>query len=394
MLKKGFFYHLFSVLICLFSIMSGSAEASEGQISAGNPCWVNACVVVINETDAKMILNELEACGYQNAGYLWIPNWNSLSGYKGWLVYYGPFDSEEDASIAACRLLWKYPDIYSILVSDDSVRITALPSPENLVDLTGLMPPTQDIWHESTIPESWGTEWKIHGYGDEWEQSVQITSTPPGWIIDVWMDLYIGTIEMRGFTEPEDAACEYERVSTFLRENATKLNVNVIESPGEYILLHRLPDPGDRKGDMDFWIAVRNGTLEYGRRCRNFYGEMPYSWLNLPEESRKSFIPKVADSNQETIEYLMKRLRKDEVYDTSTIDNISFSLEYLDNFPLNAWRDYCDIAVREVHMPGGKGDPNTMPIRDRFRVYFRGGEILWWNPVIGAFLPYSELFSL
>jgi len=359
----------------------------------GSPVWVNACEVVEDLGDAEAILNDLAACGYQNAGYLLIPDWNSLSGHEGWLVYYGPFDSEDDASIAACRLLWKYPDIYSILVSDDPDRMTALPAPGNFADLTGLMPPTQDYIHQSTVPESWETEWKIHGYGDEWEQSVQITSTPPGWIIDEWEDLYIGTIEMRGFTEPEDVTGEYERVSDFLRENANKLKVNVIESPGEYILLHSLPDHGDRRGDEDFWVAIRNGTLEYGSRCRNFYGEMPYSWLNIPEEARESFLPKVADSAREAIGYLLEKLLEDSVYSTDTIENISFSLEYLDKLPENAWRDYYDIAVREVHRPGGEGDPNTAPILDRFRVYSRGGEILWWNPLIGALLPYRELFT-
>ncbi len=355
--------------------------------------WVNACEVVTNETDAETLLNELAACGCDHADCLWIPDWNSLSGYEGWLVYNGPFDSEEDASIAACCLLWKYPDIYSILVSDDPVRMTASPSPSNLSDLTGLIPPTQDFMHQSTVPESWETEWKVHGYGEEWEQPVQITSTPPGWIIDEWEDIYAGTIELRGFAEPFDAEGEYERVSAFIRENSAKLVVSVIESPGEYILLHSLPDPCDRRGDMDFWVAIRSGTLEYGCRCRNFYGEMPNSWMNIPEEARESFIPRVADSRHEAIGYLLERLLEDSVYGTDTIENISFGLEYLDGFPEDTWRDYYDIAVREVHRPGGEGDPNTAPILDRFRVYSRGGEILWWNPVIGSLLPYSELFS-
>ncbi len=359
----------------------------------GNPMWVNACEVVTNEADAEALLDELVVCGFGYTGYLWIPDWNSLSGFEGWLVYNGPFDSEEDASIAACRLLWKYPDIYSILVSDDPVRLTASPDPSSLADLTGLIPPTQDFKYQSMVPDSWGTEWKIHGSGEEWEQPVQITSTPPGWIIDEWEDIYIGTLELRGFTEPEDVTGEYERVSAFLRENAMELDVSVIESPGEYILLHRLPDPGDREGDTDFWIAVRSGTLEYGYRVRSFYGEMPYSWLNIPEEARESFIPRVVDSRQEAIGYLLERLLEDSVYDTDTIENISFSLEYPNNLPANAWRDYYDIAIREVHRPGGVGDPNTAPILDRFRVYSRGGEILWFNRLIGIFLPYSEMFT-
>ncbi|MCK4504101.1 MAG: hypothetical protein KAW14_00675 [Candidatus Aegiribacteria sp.] len=385
---------LLAVLICLFTVMNGIAEASEGHASeyTVSTGWVNACGVVTDQADAETLLIEFAACGYDHAGHLWIPDWNSLSGYEGWLVYTGPYDSAEDASIAACRLLWKYPDIYSILVSDDPVRMTASPAPGNLADLTGLMPPTQNFMHQSTVPESWGTEWKTHGSGEEWELPVQITSIPPGWIIDEWEDIYAGTIELRGFAEPFDATGEYERVSAFIREGALVLDVSVIESPGEYILLHSLPDPDDRRGDMDFWVAVRSGTLEYGLRVRSFYGEMSNSWMNIPEEARESFIPRAVDSRQEAIGYLLERLLEDGVYGADTIENISFGFEYLDGFPESAWRDYYDIAIREVHRPGGEGDPNTAPILDRFRVYSRGGEILWWNPVFGSLLPYSELF--
>ncbi|MCD4702592.1 MAG: hypothetical protein K8S24_12130 [Candidatus Aegiribacteria sp.] len=70
----------------------------------GNPMWVNACEVVTNEAEAEALLDELAACGFGYTGYLWIPDSNSLSGFEGWLVYNGPFDSAEDASISACYL--------------------------------------------------------------------------------------------------------------------------------------------------------------------------------------------------------------------------------------------------------------------------------------------------
>jgi hypothetical protein len=357
------------------------------------PAWVNACEVVSSESAAERLLVELSECGFDHAGYLWIPDWQSLSSYEGWVVYTGPYGSSDDAVISACNLLWKYPDIYSILVSHDPGRTTTQPSPGDPGDLLGLMPPTEDFTHQSIVPESWESEWTIHGQGEEWEHATQITSYPPGWFIDEWEDIYAGTIEMRGVTEPEDITAEYERVSAFLRTHAEALNMQVMESAGVYILLHRLPDPADRRGDVDFWVAIDGNTLEYGFRVRSFYGEMPPSWSNIPQEARQSSIPDAVRSYSEALDFLIEELLEDGVLDSETLGDISFSLEYLDRSRESEWRDYYDITLREVHRPGGEGDPNTAPVLHRFRVYARAGEILWWNPVYGVFMPYTELFT-
>ncbi|MBB4126767.1 hypothetical protein GGR77_002057 [Xanthomonas translucens] len=48
-----------------------------------------------------------------------------------------------------------------------------------------------------------------------------------------------------------------------------------------------------------------------------------------------------------------------------------------------------DFAVREKHGDGCPGDPQTAPVRDRYRVE-RSGEILWYDVAEGDFVGYAQ----
>ncbi|AVQ06168.1 TPA: hypothetical protein HH295_13355 [Xanthomonas vasicola pv. zeae] len=48
-----------------------------------------------------------------------------------------------------------------------------------------------------------------------------------------------------------------------------------------------------------------------------------------------------------------------------------------------------DFAVRERHGDGCPGDPQTSPVRDRFRVQ-ADGTLLWYDVVNGDFVDYAE----
>ncbi|WP_369939959.1 hypothetical protein [Xanthomonas medicagonis] len=48
-----------------------------------------------------------------------------------------------------------------------------------------------------------------------------------------------------------------------------------------------------------------------------------------------------------------------------------------------------EIAVREKHGDGCPGDPQTEPVRDRFRVE-RSGAIRWYDVVDGDFVDYAQ----
>lgn len=48
-----------------------------------------------------------------------------------------------------------------------------------------------------------------------------------------------------------------------------------------------------------------------------------------------------------------------------------------------------DIAVRERHGEGCHGDPQSSPVRDRFRVA-RDGAIRWYDPIEDDFVDYAQ----
>lgn len=353
--------------------------------------WVVTCEVTDSETDASRLADELNCLTSYEVDYLWIPDWASLLGYRGWLVYIGPFNISEDASQAACHWLWKFPDTYAIHVSRDGERQVFQPTPQTLSDLTGLKPPSPGYYGVELIPHGWQTESFFPKLEDveEWQQPVQIFTSLPEWRIERWEDLYIGAVELRAWRESEDFSEIYERASEYLQESAEQIGACVIDSPGCYTLVHRLPDPTDRESDLDFWIALKNDTLEYGYRVRSFYGEMIYSWPYIPGEAHTSAIPVEVHTYDEALSFLIERLSEDNIYRAAFPEGVSFNREYMDNMPEDAYRDYYDIAIREVHEPGGRGDPNTAPIIDRFRIYNRG-EIIWWQPYMGIYMPYEE----
>ncbi|KHL53721.1 hypothetical protein [Xanthomonas cannabis] len=51
--------------------------------------------------------------------------------------------------------------------------------------------------------------------------------------------------------------------------------------------------------------------------------------------------------------------------------------------------DAFDFAVRERHGDGCPGDPQTSPVRDRFRVQ-ADGTLLWYDVVNADFVDYAE----
>ena len=49
-----------------------------------------------SEDEAKEKVNSLRSIGFNNTGYLWIPDYSSLSGKKYYSTFLGPFETEED----------------------------------------------------------------------------------------------------------------------------------------------------------------------------------------------------------------------------------------------------------------------------------------------------------
>jgi len=364
-------------------------------LAADAPGWVISCRVVVDEATALKEMLLLDSLGYE-CGVLWIPDWPSLGYYEGWMTYVGPVGSAEEVALTASRLLWRFPDAHGTIVHEDPSNCTAGARPAEMLDLTGLFPPTQDFMQGVALPSSWEVTLVDLGPDtlDEWDRPVHISQRLPGWRIEEWEDVYLGTVEVRAYREAAQVNAQlFERECRYLRESARALGATIFEQPGSHILLHRYPDPEDRNGDIDFWAVLSGDSIEYGYRCRSFYGEMPYSWRSIPSEARNSLLPQEFDSDGGAIDILYDRLLADGVYDDESMEDFSYGIEYMDGWESGVYRDYRDVAIREVHREGSPGDPNTAPVVDRFRIYSRLGEILWWHPLYGEFVPYRDLFA-
>jgi len=363
--------------------------------NAGVSGWIALYSTVGTEPVAVEVAGELESFASNSIKYFRYPGLVPMSP-DVWFVYSGPFDNQSEAGSAACEMLWLHPDTYVLDLTPEQTGEVTCPRAEAFQDLLGLFPPTQDHTHQAEVPESWNVEWTDHcPYdADEWESAVRITANPPGWSVDEWEDTYLGTVELRAWRRGDQSARTFfDGAVSLLRGFSLDSGLNVFEDPGRMYLLHKLPDPEDREGDVDVWVAlIEDDIIEFGYRVRSFYGEMPYSWLNVSEDADASAIPVVVHNENEAIDLLISTLSISGKCGSTFPEGVSFSIAYLDNLSDDAFRDYYDIAIREVHRPGGQGDPDTAPVVDRFRVYDRG-EIIWWQPVSGMFVPYEEFLE-
>ena len=71
---------------------------------------------------ARKKVDELRSMGYES-DYLWIPDYNSLSGAEYYSVYIGPFFSQYECEEATEAYRQRHPDAYGLLVSQNNVRV-------------------------------------------------------------------------------------------------------------------------------------------------------------------------------------------------------------------------------------------------------------------------------
>lgn len=71
---------------------------------------------------AQEKVKKLKDSGY-NAGYLWIPDYESLSGAKYYSVYIGPFDTQYECEVATEDYRKIQSSAYGLLVSHDKKRV-------------------------------------------------------------------------------------------------------------------------------------------------------------------------------------------------------------------------------------------------------------------------------
>jgi len=92
-------------------------------------------------------------------------------------------------------------------------------------------------------------------------------------------------------------------------------------------------------------------------------------------------------SEEQSLNVLLTNIKKDKLYENwTTMECLSFVSE-------DGEDGYHDVTVLEKHGSGCPGDPVTAPVVDRFRVNRLTKLIEWFEPVEGAFYPYSDVLK-
>ena len=85
-----------------------------------NDFYIIAEDIASTEEDAKRMAEILEYEGFENTGYLWIPDYKSLSGAEYYSVFIGPFLTIEECALEVERYRKSNPNAYGLLVSNKS----------------------------------------------------------------------------------------------------------------------------------------------------------------------------------------------------------------------------------------------------------------------------------
>ncbi|MCP4647057.1 MAG: hypothetical protein GY852_04875, partial [bacterium] len=105
----------------------GLPAITENTIAIKEPLgWIISCEVVSDSISALNRASDLQEQTDIQTGVLWIPDWASLSGYAGWLVYAGPYHQVEDPALeqAAGKLFQQYPEAFCLFVGSELERST------------------------------------------------------------------------------------------------------------------------------------------------------------------------------------------------------------------------------------------------------------------------------
>ncbi len=92
------------------------------QASVNQGFYIVNITAVKTENEAKTQSAALEYEDFAT-GYLWIPDFLSLSGAEFYSVYFGPFSSQHECELAVEEIRNKYPDSYGLQVSQYLTRV-------------------------------------------------------------------------------------------------------------------------------------------------------------------------------------------------------------------------------------------------------------------------------
>ena len=90
-----------------------------------NPAYVVVDTAYKTKPQARARVADLNRT-YDNSGFLWIPDYDSLSGAELFQVYVGPFETRAQAAQATCEYISRFEkdrsDHYAVLVSTQTTN--------------------------------------------------------------------------------------------------------------------------------------------------------------------------------------------------------------------------------------------------------------------------------
>ena len=96
---------------------------------SGQDFYIIAEDIASSEEEAKRLVEILEYEGFEKTGYLWIPDYKSLSGAEYYSVFIGPFLTIEECALEVERYRKSNPSAYGLLVSNKSTERVEIRGP-------------------------------------------------------------------------------------------------------------------------------------------------------------------------------------------------------------------------------------------------------------------------
>lgn len=88
-----------------------------------SPCYVIVTGAYVTENDARNGVSQTIAEGYSNAGYLWIPDYPSLSGKQFFSTFLGPYPTYDECKVSLNSIRQTGKSWYGVKVSYENTRV-------------------------------------------------------------------------------------------------------------------------------------------------------------------------------------------------------------------------------------------------------------------------------
>ena len=115
-------FTLFNIVVTNISNAQGNQQTNYGKYAGNAPVYIINISAIESEKLAQEGVAKLIKEGYK-AGYLWIPDYASLSGAKYFCVFIGPFLTQNKCEVEVEEYRKVNSSVYGLLVSQENKRV-------------------------------------------------------------------------------------------------------------------------------------------------------------------------------------------------------------------------------------------------------------------------------